>query len=152
LTLEQSAVDAASDAEAEFQSWESGTPRERSRWSQHWLSTPGAAPALTAFDLASAAVESQSSLGRANQLLNAARQELLDTQAELRRLSDQYQDEVNRFGREEQQLRQVCATQRTALERIERHPILGPALRGRRRLRKVLRAVNPVLRARARIT
>jgi hypothetical protein len=62
-------------------------------------------------------------------------------QAELRRVTAEYEAELSRCRQMVQELQFVCAEQREFIERLERHPIIGRALRGRRRLKTAIRSL-----------
>jgi len=147
LTLDQTDVETACDSEADFQSWVQGIPSQRVRWSEHLINTPGGGVAPSAFQLAQSLSETQKSLqgqlDRAHEARLRAEDELRRLETETHQVTAHYQEALNRSRQEEDRLRRVCEDQRTTIDRFEHHPILGPALRGRRRLRKVLRSVGP---------
>jgi len=146
LTLAQSDVEAACDREAEFQSWVQGIPPEGLRWSERLIGTPGGGTVPSAFELVRSAAETQvalkGQLDCAYQLVKEAQEELPRAQAEWRRVEEKYEEDLDQHRQEVQRLRRLCEDRRKALEKFERHPILGRALRGRRLLKKAIRRLR----------
>jgi precorrin-6B methylase 2 len=167
LHLEQSDLKTAVDCEAEFQSWVTGIPADQVRWDEELITAPGKFIWPSVFEhiktlerLTAAsqherehaiqerehAIQEREHAIRerehAIQTANAATEELRRAEAEFQRVRVLCEEDLSRARDEAHHLQLVCADLRTALEKYERHPIIGPAIRGRRRLRNVLRSTR----------
>jgi hypothetical protein len=90
---------------------------------------------------------SQTTLARIQELLGQSQESLVRVQADFLE-----SEERLRLARQrEDELASQCRQLRTRLERFETHPILGPALRGRRGLRAMLAGFRSVASSRQRL-
>ncbi len=149
LALHECDVRAAREHEAEFQAWVQGTTAEATRWDEHTLNAPGWGSIPNVVDLLQSSSDREVSLQvefeNLARLATQSQHELREAHVALRGVQEalsgaraHYEWELSELRREAGRLHAVCEAQGAKIANIERHPLIGTALRSRRRLRNMV--------------
>jgi hypothetical protein len=170
ITIDPGDVATAGEWESRFQSWVRAIPQERLRRPEAMSSEPLALRMGNAFELADdhprmkAAAETASRDVQALHATNECfRQKLYEVDEHLRRTQEQLQNEFEQRQQAIEQRQQTIEQLQSTVDEVARlqrrvdqfesHPLLGRALRGRRRLKAALhRAIDPINKIGIRIT